>query len=245
MKDLVSLLEWDTAHFGFPIAQIEKVTISKAEIDKILQYCKEVQVKLLQFKCDVHHRNSVLLAESNNFHFADLRMILRKDLTQSLNISPLPDKILFREADIRDAELLMEIVENLYVHSRYYFDANFPRAKVNDLYREWVRKAITGEFDDLAWVVCTEDEPVAFCTVRFNGHEAIIGLVGVHPEHNGLGMGKLVLENALFNLKKKGIKQVKVGTQGRNYPAIRLYQRVGFILQNSQIYYHRWFDCTV
>jgi ribosomal protein S18 acetylase RimI-like enzyme len=68
----------------------------------------------------------------------------------------------------------------------------------------------------------------------------MIGLVGVHSKYSGKGLGKAVLENSLMKLKDIGINKVSVITQGRNYPAQRLYQRVGFLIEKSQVYYHLW-----
>ena len=71
---LVELLEWDTQFFGFRVAQITGNIIDSHSIEEILDFCNINKIRLLQFKCDAHHRNSVLLAEMNNFHFADTRM---------------------------------------------------------------------------------------------------------------------------------------------------------------------------
>jgi GNAT superfamily N-acetyltransferase len=146
----------------------------------------------------------------------------------------------FRVASDNDTDQLVGISEDLYVHSRYYFDLNFPREKVKTFYQDWVSKAIRGEFDDLAYVLCIDGCPQAFCTLRFNGNESMIGLVGVHSKYSGKGLGKAVLENSLMKLKDIGINKVSVITQGRNYPAQRLYQRVGFLIEKSQVYYHLW-----
>ena len=242
MQNIVSLLDWDSNYFGFPIAQIEKDTITKYEMDETLNYCYQNKVRLLQFKCDAHNRDSILQAELNKFHFADLRMIFKAKLDSQQEKKDLPCNMIFRKAKIVDIDLLMNLAEKLYVNSRYYFDTNFPRSKVRNFYRDWVRKAVLSKFDDLAWLLCIENKIVAFCSVRFFGKKATIGLVGVHPGYIGQGIGRLMLHQTLINLKKHDILQVEVVTQGRNYPAQRLYQKVGFTIQKSQIYYHRWFN---
>ena len=49
------------------------------------------------------------------------------------------------------------------------------------------------------------------------------------------------MANVLHSLEKSDVKQVHVVTQGRNYSAQRLYQRAGFIIDNIETYYHKWF----
>ena len=64
---MVELLKWDTNFFGFSVAQIQKEIIHEKHLDEIFHFTKN-RVKLLQFKCDAHHRPSILLAEGANFH---------------------------------------------------------------------------------------------------------------------------------------------------------------------------------
>ena len=240
VHDAVRLLDWDSAFFGFPVAQIIHERITAAAMVDVLAFCRDRGVRLLQFKCDAHDRDSVQLAEANDFHFADMRMILDQRLPQAGLPAPLPEGVSFRVATEADLPAMIDIAENLYVHSRYYFDTNFPRAKVHEFYSDWVRKAVVGQFDDLAWVLCEGETPAAFCSVRIDGHQAIIGLVGLHPAFTGRGLGQVVVDHSLAGMAARGCRYVTVTTQGRNYPAQRLYQRTGFQILKAQIYYHRW-----
>jgi len=240
--DHVSLLPWDSNFFGFPVAQIRQERLSREDMSKVLAFCRHYKVKLLQFKCDAHDRDSILLAEENNFHFADVRMILSLPVNQDMQEPQLINGIVFRQAELSDINALMKIADKLYLNSRYYFDPNFPIDRVHDFYRDWVRKAVLGQFDDLAWLICENDTPVAFCSVRFDQNNAVIGLVGVHSEFSGRGFGALLLQGVLSQMRKSGVDRVCVTTQGRNYPAQRLYQRVGFSIEKTQIYYHCWLD---
>lgn len=236
----VCLLNWDSNFFGFPVAQIKSERLSREDLRKVLEFCSDNDVKLLQFKCDAHDRDSILLAEENNFHFADLRMILSVSVREDVQAPSLAGNIAFRQAGPSDINDLMNIADKLYLNSRYYFDPNFPVDRVHDFYRDWVRKAVLGQFDDLAWLLCDNEIPVAFCSARLDQRNAVIGLVGVHSEFSGRGYGALLMQSVLYEMKKSGIDHVCVTTQGRNYPAQRLYQRAGFSIEKSQIYYHCW-----
>ncbi len=236
---MVRILDWDTAFFGFSVAQITHERITMAEMAEVLGFCRDHRVRLLQFKCDAHDRDSILLAEASGFHFADMRMIMDRQLAQRCEV-PKADGVVFRVAEPADVPAMMDIAENLYIHSRYYFDKNFPRQRVHDFYRDWVRKAVFGEFDDVAWILCEKSNPMAFCTARINGPDATIGLVGLHPDFAGRGLGHAVVTGGLAVMFARGVDRVTVTTQGRNYPAQRLYQRAGFVISKAQIYYHYW-----
>lgn len=238
----VKLLGWDTSFFEFSIAQISSDRITSSSISEIMEFCRQRNVRLLQFKCDAHDRSSIRLAESSGFHFVDTRVILERSLPQVQCPESLPKGVCFRIATVQDLPSMMSMTENLYTHSRYYFDAHFPVNKVNEFYRDWVRKAVTGEFDDMAWVLLLGKTIVAFCSVRIEGSRAVIGLVGLDPTFAGRGFGRAVVNRSLAGLVSRGCHDVKVVTQGRNYPAQRLYHRAGFLVSKMQIYYHCWFD---
>jgi len=241
---IVKLLEWDTDFFGFPVAQIQSDTIDAEHLAEVFSFCREHQVRLLQFKCHAHHHPSVLLAEKGNFHFADVRITLLKNLTDSKRrTGSLPEGLSFRKGKISDITALKEIVTDLYTHSRYYFDTNFPRNDVHGFYRNWIEKSVHGQFDDVVWVLCLNDYPIGCCSVSYKTSQiATIGLFGIDPNSGGNGFGSILMEEVLFSMFLRDIKTVSVITQGRNYGAQRLYQRARFYPEKMEIYYHKWFS---
>ena len=243
-SNVITLVAWDTDFFRFPVAQISSNRLSRDDLKQVDEFCRENQVRLLQFKCDAHHRPSVLTAEEYGFHFADVRMSYRQKLDKELVNRPnLPESMLFRRATANDVAVLQDIITDLYTHSRYYFDTNFPRDRVQEFYRGWIQKAVYGEFDDLAWVISNGNHAQGFCSVAYEDElRAKIGLVGVNPAMAGQGLGGWLMRSVLFSLVDQGVEEISVVTQGRNYAAQRLYQRAGFLINQIEIYYHRWFD---
>ena len=241
--NIVKLLEWDTNYFGFPVAQIQSRTINQNHLDEALHFCKKHDVRLLQFKCDAHHRGSIILAEKGKFNFVDVRLTLLQTLSKSDDYTnnKLPD-LSFRKGEISDISALKAIVTDLYTHSRYYFDTNFPRDDVDGFYQNWIEKSVHVQFDDLVCVLCENDFPIGCCSVSYKTDQmASIGLFGIDSSCGGKGFGKVLIEKVLFSLSKQEVKTVSVVTQGRNYIAQRLYQRAGFCNEKMEIYYHKWF----
>jgi len=239
----ITLLDWDTEFFGFPVAQIVTDRLDQNNLDEALRFCREHQVKLLQFKCDAHHRPSVLLAEANSFHMADIRITFGKRLKAADREPFLPDDISFRIGEEKDISVLKEIVTDLYTHSRYYVDSNFPREDVHIFYGNWIEKSVRGDFDDCVWLLAKADLPVGCCSISYESEVAAsIGLFAVDEEFSGQGLGALLLGKVFQQLISQGVKTLSVATQGRNYLAQRLYQRVGFQTEKFEIYYHCWFD---
>lgn len=243
LSSIVTKLDWDTNFFGFPVAQLTSNRIKEKDIVGIFEYCRKNKIRLLQFKCDAHHQPSIELAEEYGFHFADIRMTFARKLLKNSPQPAIKDDFTFRRGLHKDVEILREVVADIYQHSRYYFDPNFPKERVQIFYQDWIEKAVLGTFDDFAWVICVSDRPVGFCTIKLlDNQEASIGLVGIDKSYMGMSLGTVLMQQVLFNLKKEGISLVKVVTQGRNYAAQRLYQNNGFLIDLLEIYYHRWFD---
>ena len=243
----VTMLNWDSNFFGFPVAQVLTNRLDENSLNDVMGFCRDNKVRLLQFKCDAHHRPSVLIAEDNNFHFADVRITLEKKLTsEDIDNCILPNDISFRLAERSDIPVLKEIVTDLYTNSRYYFDTNFPRDDVHGFYRNWIEKSVLGNFDDCVWVLCLGGKAIACCSISYNADFKVkIGLFAVDTKESKKGLGIILLRKVLCNLVHREISNVSVVTQGRNYSAQRLYQRAGFQTKKIEIYYHSWFNTHV
>jgi ribosomal protein S18 acetylase RimI-like enzyme len=165
-------------------------------------------------------------------------------LSHSLKDLPspsLPPGLRFGTAEVTHIESLREMGAGLYLDSRYYFDGNFVESKIDEFYRSWIEKGVRGQFDDCCYCLFDESMPLAFCTTKFmdNGI-AKIGVFGVAKDAQSKGYGRLLLLQALAAFRQKGVKSVSVVTQGRNYPAQRLYQSVGFRTVGNELWYHKW-----
>ncbi|MFC3165376.1 GNAT family N-acetyltransferase [Ciceribacter thiooxidans] len=52
----------------------------------------------------------------------------------------------------------------------------------------------------------------------------------VHPDHQGRGAGRALLEHVFSLMRGEGIERARIATHARNAGAIRLYERCGFVL---------------
>ena len=67
-----------------------------------------------------------------------------------------------------------------------------------------------------------------------------MGLVAVSGEARGAGVGRAAVTALVAGLSSRGARDVSVVTQGRNAPAIRLYEDTGFRTVSVQLWFHRW-----
>jgi len=52
--------------------------------------------------------------------------------------------------------------------------------------------------------------------------------IAVHPQHQGKGVGKRLLEAGIKYIESRGIRQIKLEVRPENIPAVRLYESFGF-----------------
>lgn len=237
--NLILKLKWDSKFHGYNVAYLSCMHLTENIIYQVENFIKKEDIRLVEYLCNCHDRRSVLSAEKNSFHFVDIRLSYRKKIQDKTNCSL--GIFLLRKADEHDIPVLQAISKYIYKDSRYFFDNNFNREKVYDFYLGWVKKGILGQYDDECWCLCDKAIPVAFCTIKYkNSKTAAIGLVGVDVGYQSNGLGKKLMYSMFNRFVDKGIQNVFVVTQGRNYAAQRLYQSVGFRTYATQLWYHKW-----
>lgn len=239
VTDLVSMLEWDTGFFGFPVAYVSCRYLTETIVTQTNRFIAANGVRLVEYLCNCHDDRSVLLAEREKYHFTDIRLSFDLRLKGKVDVDP--GSFTFGAAGPADIQRLRVLAQSIYADSRYFYDGNFEPAKIQEFYAGWVEKAVHGTFDHVCFCLFADGAPVAFCSVRYgDAGSAAIGLFGTDPSFSGKGLGRKLLIRVLNELVDRGFTAVTVVTQGRNYAAQRLYQSVGFRTLSTQLWYHKW-----
>jgi dTDP-4-amino-4,6-dideoxy-D-galactose acyltransferase len=234
-------LEWDSNFFGINVGYISSLRLTPNIERNIKKFVRKEKIDLLEYLCNCHDRESVSIAEINDYSFVDIRITFERILSDKIIVEE-ANEFSFRNGEEKDIEKLRKIAKGIYKHSRYYYDTNFDREKVFEFYSGWVEKAILGRFDDYAYVLCHNTEPVGFCTITEHSLDAAsVGLLGIDPNYTGNRLAQYLLNMSMLKLQQKGIKYMDVVTQGRNYAAQRLYQKCGFVTKMTGLWYHKWF----
>jgi GNAT superfamily N-acetyltransferase len=240
IASLISKLEWDSTFFGYNVALISCMHLTENIYKCVEKFIRDENIRLVEYLCNCHDAVSVRVAENKGFRFTDIRLTFSRILTGNETVE-LPADIRFAKADKSVIPALKQIAKGLYADSRYCFDDNFDLKKIDEFYQGWIEKGVLGQYDDEAWCLFNNDEPFAFCTVRFRKENtASIGLIGIKEDYRGKDFGRKLLLNLFHKLYSKSVQKVIVVTQGRNYAAQNLYQSVGFRTKITQLWYHKW-----
>lgn len=239
-NQLIEYLKFDSQFFKLNISKLKKNFLKKNHLTSIRKFCKKENIHLLQFKCDSSNSESIDNAEKLGFKFVDTRIILKKTINNKYTIKKNNTRL--RLAKKSDIIKLKSFANNMFVESRYYYDKQFPKIKLNEFYNDWIRKGILSEFDDYVLLLTEESKIIGICTIKSTKDIATIGLFGIKKSYRKKNYGSIFLKKINNKLFDNKIKIINVITQGRNYSAISLYQKHYFLIEKIEIYYHKWFS---
>ena len=239
--NLIQKLDWDSKFWGFPVAFLSSRHLTENIICRVEPFVKSMNIRLIEYLCDCHDRTSVEIAESNGYRFKDIRLTYQKKLLSSKVEDDMYSDYKLIKADAQHYGILRDLSRDIYIDSRYYYDANFDNEKVAEFYMLWAEKAVRSEYDDMCYLLKYGGNILGFATIKNKCDGlASIGLVGIDKKHSGNGHGLILMTLLLNKLHETGFKTVRVVTQGRNYSAQRLYQKAGFLTYSTELWYHKW-----
>ena len=106
----------------------------------------------------------------------------------------------------------------------------------------WSYKSIESElYNDLAlWMVATDDDRV----VGYIGSQTVAGEtdvmnIAVHPDYRRRGLGQILIEQLIIELKKRGSCCLMLEVRSSNEPAIKLYEKMEFRQVGRRPNYYR------
>jgi len=139
------------------------------------------------------------------------------------------------------------ITENIYNiakqsghHSRFKLDTKLPKGTFEKLYDEWILQSIRRTLADEVYVYVLERAVLGLITLKKKSDRVVIGLLGVDESARGKKIGQSLIKQAENYTIQCGLNILDVSTQGSNLPAIRFYEKMGFIRSDITYIYHLW-----
>jgi len=236
-------LEWDSAFFGKRIAQVEGQRLDTSRLEAIRRWCEDNEIACLYLLADSDHAETVRLAEDGGFRLVDIRCTLIRELSvPTSDEAPAQATAHMREARQQDLPAIRAIARKGYSFTRFYYDGHFPAEKCAGLYEAWIENSLRG-YSNAVFVAENEGRIAGYitCNLPRRSENSRIGLVGIASWARQQGIGRALVGHALIWFRQQQSPRVEVVTQGRNIPALRLYQRSGFLVDRVQLWYHKWF----
>ena len=229
---IVERLPWDSSFFGFEVGH--GTWAATTDIDRITVACQGFDLVYL-------NQEPLTASDIAKSHpdavDAGVKLTFVKSLANVDGNWSLPDSIVRLRENSRALEQLALISGH---QSRFRLDPHFPEHLFEKLYRHWIQASINGLWGASVLGFIRGDQLTGFITVEFPEFGARIGLVAVHPDAQGHGIGKQLINAAVTEAMRKRSEIIKVSTQGSNKPAQLAYLKSGFSLHSSVHQYHWW-----
>lgn len=242
---LLEPLDWDTRHFGLPIARIVEPNLSLETLHSLLAAAREQGFALVYWFTDSEAQISGTVVQEFSGLLVDQRRTYAADLVTAPNLAAHRvsriRKIQFVNASASEQLATLGVVAG--EHSRFHVDPRIPSQKADELFRMWMHRSTKGEMADAVFVAfseVSESEILGTVTVREDNRVGHIGLIAVNRAAQGKGIGRALVAAAHEWMIGRGAQRAHVVTQTRNRAACRLYESCGYTATRVENVFHFW-----
>lgn len=237
-NDLCTFLTWDSAFFEARIARVNSDRLSADDMAAVDAWCAANAIDCAYYLSRADDPIVLATAQANGFRLMDVRVTYER---------PLPGRPVIPGAPVRtvrpdDLPTLRRIARISHTDTRFYADARFSRAKCDELYETWVSRSCEG-FADVVWVADVDDAPVGYltCSLDREAGRGTMVLMALDEAARGHGLGQAFVSRSMEWFIEQGMTTAAVITAGRNVIAQRLYQKNGYMLTSTQLWFHKWY----
>lgn len=224
----IEKVEWDSDFFGYKVGKINVKDELNYNIDLI--NFDDYKLVYLFSKFKLQNFDSILLDE---------KVILNLNLIDQ-NIEN-DNNIVSEFKDFSKFPQLLDLAFQSGVYSRFKKDINFVNNEFERLYIKWITNSVVDKKSLVVFIYELDDKILGFVTVdKKSDTHASIGLIAVELNSRGQGIGVKLLNQVKNYLLNNGFQKLSLVTQGDNIPALKLYQKAGFYIEEKSFTYHIW-----
>jgi len=141
-----------------------------------------------------------------------------------------------RVAKHSDYDGILNIAFRAFSLSRFHREPVMA-SLASEYHREWAKNCLEGRQAEIV-MVHGEPDIKGFIAFSYDGakKQARIVLIGVFPEYSGKDIGGALISSASSWAKSKGALKLCVRTEADNLPAVGLYLKKGFRLEELSFY---------
>jgi dTDP-4-amino-4,6-dideoxy-D-galactose acyltransferase len=242
----LSVLPWDSQHFGFPVAQLLPGSLDEHALGVLLALAQEQGIHLVYWSPEPERLAPAGLLREFSGRLVDWKVVYEAEVkaVRTRRMEASSAGVVVREypqGPASDGLLALGIAAG--VHSRYRMDPGITPDATARLFAIWTERSARRELADMVLVAeaqCCAKEPLGMVTVRQRGEVGSIGLAAVQQVARGKGVGKALLAAAHAWMAGRSIVRAEVVTQRANLAACALYERCGYSVRSANPFYHFW-----
>lgn len=230
----VTLLEWDSEFFGFPVARVDlKNAVSDAAV--LRNQISATGCRLCYIFS--HDAAGDAIAVAAGARLVDRRTLLLREVPV---VGDSPPPAFDDTATSADLPRLRQLALQSAQFSRFRLDPAMPPDGWKRLYERWADNSVFGVMADTVLVTRVAGNIAGMLTVKCQNGEGTIGLFAVDEAARGRGVGSSLLARGLTWFAARGCRRASVVTQGENLAALRAYERADYHIGDVTGVYHLW-----
>ncbi len=185
-------------------------------------------------KVEPERIDHIAFIEKIGFNLIDTNVVLQKK--NETIVTTVAENYTICFAMDADAKQTTETARKSFIYTRFHLDGKFSKEAANTVKAEWVRNYFIGQRGTHMVLAKINNEIAGFLQLIKKNDQLIIDLIAVDPDHRRKGIAQQMIHFAQQNIS--GCKTITVGTQLANIPSIKLYQRIGFMLDSAKYVFH-------
>ncbi|AKP52430.1 GNAT family N-acetyltransferase [Cyclobacterium amurskyense] len=228
----IERLNWDSDFFGYEVGRLDLINSDEFNVEKFISESSSFKLVYILSKKTIPYEFITLV---------DRKIIYRKDDISNVGYNSFKNRLISFDENLHDKKQLIELALASGIYSRYNIDSNFNNNEYTKLYTRWILNSINKEIAFEVLIALENKQILGFITIgKINSDLADIGLIAVHPDARGRGIGTELINSAIEMAKSKNFKRIQVVTQSENIPACNLYQKANFKEIDITNIYHYW-----
>lgn len=239
-------LDWDSEMLGIPSGYLQfsehranmvAPDAWRQVVADALSAARRQAMRFLTVKLTAENAFLVNACLAENGLLVDTELTFFKLARKQLVTVPLPEAVSIEKVTPFWDDALHGLAATLR-HSRFFRDANIPRASAERLWRESIKNSCMGRAS-YSIVAFVEGQSAGVINVFERDEVSDIFLLAVLPQYQGRGLGRAMIAS-YENQISSTISGQTVETQVINYAAQSLYTRVGYRVVGAKHVIHFW-----
>lgn len=246
--------DFDSRIFGLNVGKVSLILINpntvrnhQAELSRFFHEIKDsaasLNLDVIFARVGLEQLTAIQHLENVGAILTDVLLTFYCNIKNEFKPVSLLNSARVEKANRNDEEELMAISRKAFKSDHFHGDPCLSKNKSDELYAKWVSNAIK-QPNNQVLVAKDGGEILGFVSCRVEKLSniysyGVIDLIAVKDEHRGKGLGLALVERALEWFSSY-TRSVYVGTQASNFSALRIYQKCGFKIVNSECDLHLW-----
>ena len=232
---------WESALLGYTVLKGELLSRGLAP-DALAAHVAAVEDEACPVLSTLRVEESDVVAiracETSGYRLIEVYLTFHRALDRTaLPARPQPE-VRIRDSVAGDTSAVVEIARTAFTYDRLHADPEVSNDAATLSREKWAENSCLGRADK---VLISEKQGrlTGFCACRIDGDAGVIDLMAVSGADRGSRVGQSLVVAAIDFFVERDLGYAAVATQGKNVPAVRLYEKCDFRLRRSQLTYHK------